>query len=115
MEKIIILSFIVLSISFTITVTSIFKWLRELISSIHPKLEELIHCPYCLSHYITILLLIICNYRYLFTKYIVVNYILTTFCIVGIVSVLHYIVLRAYEPIAKQMMQRHIDKMNENE
>jgi len=111
MEKLLLLSFIVCSVSFTITVTSIFKFLREYVSTLHSKLEELIHCPYCLGHYITIILLFIVDYSYDFCDWQAMNFILTIFCIMGITSMMHYIVLRTYEPIAKQIAIRKIEKL----
>ena len=46
------------SISYTICCTSIFKGIREWLSKFHHKLEELIHCPYCFSHYVIIVIML---------------------------------------------------------
>src|SRR5690606_8219476 len=88
MAIIFFMSLVVASVSFTITVTSIFKWLRELVSSIHPKLEELIHCPYCLSHYIAAFVIWFTDFYYPLTNSLLVNFLLTLFAIVAIASIL---------------------------
>ena len=49
------------SISYTISYTSIFLGFREWISKFHYKLEELIHCPYCLCHYIILTIMFTTN------------------------------------------------------
>jgi len=100
------------AISFTITTTTIFLWLRELVSPIHHKLEELIHCPWCLGHYVAATLLIIFNSK---TLFIDINpfwhYILNWFTAVCIMGLCHYILLQAYIPIGKAMVDRQIQKL----
>jgi len=118
METIVVLFMIALasaSISFTITSTSIFLWLRELIAPVHHKLEELIHCPWCLSHYITLGLLFVFDTNITFTFYNVCYFILQWFAIQGIIGLLHYVYLRAYEPVAKAMMRRELEKLQRDE
>ena len=44
---------------------------------------------------------------------IIVNTILTTFAMTTVVSVIHYVMLRAYEPVAKALAMRNIRKLNE--
>lgn len=110
MAIIFFIALVVASVSFTITVTSVFKWLRELVSSIHPKLEELIHCPYCLSHYIAALLIWLTDFIYPLTNSLLLNFLLTLFSVVGIVAILHYVMLRTYEPIAKITAYRELEK-----
>ena len=117
MENLLIIALCVAAISFTISTTSMFKWLRELVSPIHYKIEELIHCPYCLSHWITfIILLIVPNHilKIWESQGIIVNifnYLFTSFSVIGIVGMIHYILLRSYEPVAKAMMYRHKEKV----
>jgi len=48
------------SISMTITKSNITKKLRALISKCGLRAEELIHCPYCLSHWLAVI--IICTF-----------------------------------------------------
>lgn len=113
MIQILILAFCVASISFTVTVTSIFKFLRDWVSKIHYKFEELIHCPWCFSHYVALLILFLCNKEVyiIVSSSTIINFIVTWFAIIGISGLCHYILLRAYDPIAKTMAQRQIDKL----
>lgn len=109
----IVISFCIASISYTICVTSIFKWFRELVSDIHPKIEELVHCPYCLGHYIAIVILIMTDFRInCIDDAIFVNFIVTWFSIMGAVGCIHYVMNRSYEPIAKAMVSRKLEKLN---
>lgn len=100
------------AISFTITVTSIFTWLRELLSSVHSKLEELIHCPYCLGHYIALVIMLTTDRKLInVTQYEIYNFLFTWFVIMCIVSLLHFVMLRAYKPVREFMMYRAMDKL----
>lgn len=111
-EYILLVALCAASISFTITTTSMFKWLREGLSPIHTKIEELMYCPYCFSHYV-VLVILFCTNSVLapVTSLVWFNFLFTWFVIVCIVAVLHYILLRAYEPVAKAMMSREIMKL----
>jgi hypothetical protein len=111
MTSIIVYALLVASISFTITVTSIFKEIREFISLGHPKLEELIHCPWCLGHWIMFLVVFL-GEVYPFTKIWIVDLFFTSFTAMSIVGIIHYVLLRAYKLIAESMTQRNIDKLN---
>jgi hypothetical protein len=110
-----IISLAVSGISFTISVTSIFKWLRELISPLSHKVEELIHCPWCLSHYVTIFFLLFVYDKTIFLDisfwiHIILNW-LAIICVSGLC---HYVLLRAYDPVRKEMVQRQIDKLKKD-
>lgn len=115
MESILLLIMIAIAsaaISFTITTTSIFEWLRELVSPLHYKLEELIHCPWCLGHYICLIFLLFINKATVFFNInIMVHYILNWFFVVGVMGICHFVLLKAYQPIAKMMAERMIKKM----
>jgi len=100
------------SISFTISTTSIFLWLRELVSPLHHKIEELIHCPWCLSHYVSLFFLAIFMTPRSFTFEYCSYFILAWFSVQGVVALLHYVYLRAYEPVAISEARRHINKQN---
>lgn len=100
------------SISFTMTYTSIFKWFRELLSKIHPKVEELVNCPWCFNHWVTIVMLFVAEIDLLpLTKYTVVNFLFTLFVLTTISGLIHYVLLRAYEPVAKLAAARHLEKL----
>jgi hypothetical protein len=51
-SEIILLALAVSSVSMTVTTTYIFEWLRTLVSKLGRRFESLIHCPYCLSHWL---------------------------------------------------------------
>ena len=111
MEMLFILALCVSSASFTISTTSIFKEVREKISGYHHKFEELIHCPWCLSHWITFILLIMIGDWMTITGIGLIDFLLTTFAITCISGIGHYVLLRAYEPVAKALVARQIEKM----
>lgn len=111
----VLIAFATTSISFTITTTSIFKWLRELISPVHHKLEEVIHCPWCLSHYISLVLLCVFYDKVLFLDLnIWLNLILDWFALLCPVGLFHFVFLRAYKPVAEAMFNREIEKLQNN-
>ena len=112
MEIIILLALAVSGVSFTISVTSIFTWLRERVSKIHPKLEELIHCPWCLSHYIAIVFMILCDQAHfpVISTLTVINFILLWFAIITLSGLMHFVLLRTYAPIAMAMLKRKMKK-----
>ena len=103
------------SISYTISYTSIFLGFREWISKFHHKLEELIHCPYCLCHYIILTIMFTTNNinskLVPITNNIVYNFLFTWFCIVCITSLLHCVMLIAYRPVMQYMTDRKIAKI----
>ncbi len=51
--KIIILAFVVSPVSLTITKTEVFKPFREFVKRRNPRLGKLFSCPYCISHWIS--------------------------------------------------------------
>lgn len=104
----------VAAISFTITTTSMFKWLREPVANIHPKLEELIFCPWCLGHWITFVILLTSNTPLIIvTNVVFYNFMVTAFVIIAVAGLVHYVLLRSYEPVAKLMMNRQLEKLDQ--
>ena len=105
------------SISYTISYTSIFLGFREWISKFHHKLEELIHCPYCLCHYVILTIMFttndISNKLVPIANNIVYNFLFTWFCIVCVTSLLHCVMLIAYRPVMKYMTDRKIAKIQQ--
>ena len=105
-------------ISYTITRTSIFKWLREIVETWHPKLEELIHCPYCFAHYVVLTIMFttkdISSKLIHINGFVVYDFLFTWFCIVCLVCLIHYIMLLAYKPVAESETFRRIRKNKEN-
>lgn len=105
------------SISYTISYTSIFLGFREWISKFHHKLEELIHCPYCLCHYIILTIMFTTNdissKLVPIANNIVYDFLFTWFCIVCVTSLLHCVMLIAYRPIMQYMTDRKIAKIKQ--
>ena len=105
------------SISYTISYTSIFLGFREWISKFHHKLEELIHCPYCLCHYVILTIMFTTNdissKLVPIANNIVYNFLFTWFCIICVTSLLHCVMLIAYRPVMKYMTDRKIAKMQQ--
>ena len=105
------------SISYTISYTSIFLGFREWVSKFHHKLEELIHCPYCLCHYVILTIMFTTNNisskLVPITNNIVYNFLFTWFCIVCVTSLLHCVMLIAYRPVMKYMTDRKIAKIQQ--
>lgn len=99
MESIVIIALAVSAITFTVTTTSIFSWVREQVSRIHPKIEELIHCPWCLSFYVTLC----------WTRNVTF-----VFAIMTISGLCHYVLLRAYEPVQQASARRELEKINKD-
>lgn len=118
MENIILLTisaFVCAAVSFTITVTSIFERIRNLIGSIHPKLDQLMHCPWCLGHYVIAIFLLTCKIKLIcVSDYQLYNFLFTLFYMICIVGLVHYILVRAYEPIAKAEALRNLQKQKES-
>lgn len=112
MNSIIIAALCCAGISFTITTTSIFKFLRDWVSDIHPKLDELIHCPWCFNHYVVL------SYLFLTTDFAESNFVgfmTAWFTVVCLGGCIHYILLRAYEPVAKATAVRNLQKKTKND
>lgn len=98
------------AISYTITSGSVMGWLRVLIAPIHPKLEQLIWCPWCTSHYPTIIILIIVSvFKGIYFIAIplfgtgiiigisgwilaVMDLLITWFMIQGLIGIIHYFI-----------------------
>ena len=114
---IILVALFAASISYTISYTSIFLGFREWISKFHHKLEELIHCPYCLCHYIILTIMFTTNdissKLVPIANNIVYNFLFTWFCIVCVTSLLHCVMLIAYRPVMKYMTDRKIAKIQQ--
>lgn len=112
-ELLLVLAACVCAVSFTITTTTMFTWFREPIAKIHPKLEELVFCPWCFSHWVTFIVLSFPQIKlYNVTGISLFDFFFTAFCIVAISGLGHFVLLRAYEPVGKVMTMRKLDKLN---
>lgn len=111
MEILLLVALATASMSYTITQTSIFKGLRELISKINPFFEDLVHCPWCLGHYISLVWLFIFHKQIIFYDVnVILHFIFDWFVVMGIVGLLLYILLRALAPIAESLLKRQLDR-----
>lgn len=114
-ETLLMISACVCAISFTITTTAMFKWFREPIAKIHHKLEELVFCPWCFSHWVTFIILLSFPgiQFYQFTGISFVDFFMTAFSIIAISGLGHFVLLRAYAPVASAMAVRAIQKIQD--
>lgn len=91
MNSLIIAGLAVASISYTISIAKIFKNQREWIKSKNSWLGELLSCPYCTSHYVSMAVS-----PWIFTNIqipAIINFIITTFCLVAIAALWTQIIL----------------------
>ena len=80
MEKVIYLSFVTASISFTVTEAKIFLPLREWVKGKSPLFGELISCGYCLGHWVAFAMVVIYRPK-LFESWWLLDYFLTALAI----------------------------------
>jgi hypothetical protein len=76
MEKVIYLSFVTASLSFTITETKLFKPLREWVKGKNAFWGKLLSCGYCFGHWVAFALVIIYRPR-LFYSWWLLDYFIT--------------------------------------
>lgn len=111
MEIYIALGLLCGAVTFTTSTTSIFKGVRELLSKIHPKVDELVHCPWCSNFWLSLIILTTSSWPLLNVfKYYYLDLFCTVFLVCAISGLLHYVLLRAYAPVAEAMMMRHREK-----
>jgi hypothetical protein len=80
MEKIIYLSFVTASISFTVTETKLFQPLREWVKHKNHFLAGMLSCGYCFGHWLALALVVIYGYSR-FTAWWPLDYFLTALVI----------------------------------
>lgn len=117
LEYILYLSLCTASISYTITWAGIFEGLRKRISKLGNWFEDLIHCPYCLGHYIALVIMLVtynnCSQYFIpVSKSIVLNFIISWFSIMCVTSILHCVMLIAYKPVSEYLTVLKIRKYN---
>ena len=101
------------SISHTMTSSPLFESIRESLGSLHPKIDGLVHCPWCTGHYIALFIICILYEHILYLPInVFIHSILNWFTVVGLMSIFHYVIIRAYDPVAKAAARRELDKMN---
>lgn len=94
--KILVLSLSVSSISMTTAKSPIFEGFRSLIERISTWLGKLVNCPYCTSHWLSLLAVIL--YRpVLFEQSRFIDYIVAVFAIVTLSSFWSGLIYRAFK------------------
>lgn len=107
----IIFGLVVGGVTFTTSVTSIMLFFRELLSKIHPKIDELVHCPWCSGFWLSLLMVIFSKNKFIEPFELdVLNIVFNAFVILSIAGLVHYVLLRSYEPVSKAMAMRHKEK-----
>lgn len=79
-EKLILLSMVTASISFTISESYLFSSIREYIKDRNEILGHLFSCGYCLSHWVAFILVAIYQYK-IFNGFFIIDYFLTALII----------------------------------
>lgn len=100
------------SISFTITMSSMFLGFREAVSKRNKFLEKMLHCPWCLGHWVAfIAILVLGNFSLIIVSpYWLLNFLYTSFAVIGFSGLFHYVLLIAYDPAKKAEKLREIEK-----
>lgn len=112
METVLITALCAAAISFTVTWTSIFEPVRGVVGKLHPKLEELINCPWCFCHYVVFAILLLTRLEYVQAfGYQWANFFITAFAAICVCGILHWVLLRAYEPVTRRKVDEHMAKL----
>ena len=91
MEKVIYLSFVTASLSFTMTETKIFKPVREWVKGKNSFWGELLSCGYCFGHWVALLLVAIYRPK-LFESWWLLDYFFTVL-VVAWLSAIQWILM----------------------
>ena len=86
LDRLIILSIVTASISFTITESKLFLTLRTFLKSKNNFLGTLFSCGYCMSHWVAAILLLLYPIIIIQSDFIIIDYIITVFMISWIAS-----------------------------
>lgn len=85
MEKVMYLSFLTASVSFTVTETKIFLPFREWVKSKNAFLGELLSCGYCFGHWVAFALVVIYRPK-LFEFWCLLDYFLTALVVAWVAA-----------------------------
>lgn len=92
-----LLALAVSSVSVTMTKSSIFKSTREWIDEKSSFFGDLVHCPYCTSHWLSFAAVAVYQPRLLDSPYWVFDYAVSAFVIVTLASMSSGLVIRAFK------------------
>ena len=102
---ILIVSLCSASISYTVSCAGIFEGLRKAVSKWGKWFEDLIHCPYCFGHYVTLAIILITlmggSELFYIADWNLFDLLFVWFACVCVMSLLHFIMVRAYKPVAE--------------
>lgn len=90
--KILLLALVVEAITEIFVSSLLFEKLRIKIASIHLMLGELVHCGYCTSVWISMLVAWIATFILPISNYIIVDYILFVFILHRLSNIMHEII-----------------------
>jgi len=90
------LSMALAAVSITITKTGVFSSLRAWIDERNDWLGELIHCPYCTSHWLTFAVVAFYQPRPIESGVFLVDMVVSTFAIVCLTAWFGGLIYRAY-------------------
>ena len=94
--KLLLLSVACGSISMTVSKSKFFQPFRRLVKSKSPFFGELFSCPYCVSHWVSILLTIIYFPRPVCSRYAIIDAWISIMMMVSLASVTAFVVYYAY-------------------
>ena len=117
LEYILLVALCSASISYTISCAGIFEGLRRVVTKWGTWFEDLIHCPYCLGHYVSLAIVLITFFDgsnlISIVDWTVFDLLFTWFACVCLMSLFHFVMIRAYKPIAESETIRKIkEKLN---
>lgn len=107
------ISFCAASISFTVTISGMFESMRNWIYDRSKFFGQLITCPWCFGHYVVFIIVAILGIFIPISNYKIINYLFTSFTIIGVTGIWYKILLTAFDPVMKIKAQREINKMKE--
>src|SRR5262245_36940514 len=90
----------VASASYTVTRAGVFEPVRSAVEEKNRKIGELLRCPYCLAHWLTFAAGAGIGEPFWGPWYI--GWPLSVFAVVMVVSLLHHILLRTYQPLTAE-------------
>lgn len=107
MEYILYVGLAAAAVSFTISSTAIFQKFRNFVESKSEWLSDLVHCPWCLNHYVVLFFMLIQPDSEWNN---VGDFITHWFSSVCVALPIHYIALRAYKPVIKAGIERDLQR-----
>lgn len=94
-HQIVVLSLAISSISMTICKAKIFSSFREHVSKMNTWCGGLVKCPYCLSHWISLLFVVLYRPK-IIQKFFLLDYFVTIFVIVSLASFWSLIICKVF-------------------